>query len=235
LLGLGALWCLTQSLSGHSADQGNWTADVLADWLHLLAVSFWAGGVVVLALLVPSLMKRGEPAEARALLIRVLERFSPVAMTCVAVLVAAGLFNAHKRGVALFSPFQSDYGGLVVFKVVLTAVAVGLGGFSKFVVLPALRRGAEGGSASSAGQFRRAIGVEAGVVLLVMLAAAVLTQTPPAGNVSLTAGPMTHPPMSHPTIGPSPAKETPPDHAGMDHAPMEPSSMDHSMSESMRH
>lgn len=196
LLSLGALWCLTQSLSGHSADHGNWSADVLSDWLHLMAVSFWVGGVIVLALLTPALMRCCEPAAARALCIRLLERFSPLAMSCVAVLVAAGLFTAHRRGVALLEPLQSDYGDLVVFKVVLTAVAVGLGGFSKFIVLPALRREGSGG-VTTIGRFRRAIGVEACVVVLVILAASVLTQMPPAGNVSLTSGPMTHPPMEH--------------------------------------
>jgi putative copper resistance protein D len=204
LLVVGALWCLTRSLSGHSADQGDWSMDVLVDWLHLVAVSFWVGGVVPLALLVPVLMRHAEPAAARLLLIRLLERFSPVAMSCVAVLIAAGLYTAHRRGVTLLAPFESDYGDLVAFKVVLTVVAVWLGGFSKFFVLPALRRELKTGETWGDGRFRRAIRVEAGVLLFVILAAAVLTQTPPAGNVSLTSGPMTHPPMKHRPVTPSP-------------------------------
>jgi putative copper resistance protein D len=209
LLVLGALWCLTRSLSGHAADQGNWSVDVLVDWLHLLAVSFWVGGVVPLALLAPLLIRHAEPSVARPLLIRLLERFSPLAMSCVAVLVAAGLFSAHRRGVTLLAPFQSDYGDLVSFKVVLTAAAVGLGGFSKFIVLPELHREMKTGKTLGIGRFRRAIGVEAGVLILVILAAAVLTQEPPAGNVSLTSGPMTHPPMKHSSVTPSP-KVAPP-------------------------
>jgi putative copper export protein len=197
LLGLGALFCLTQSLTGHAADQGNWSLDVLADWLHLLAVSFWAGGVVVLALLAPVLMKRYEPAQVRVLLIRVLERFSPLAMTCVLVLVLAGSISARRRGVMVLDPFQSTYGTLVVVKVVLTAVAVGLGGVSRFVVLPRLRRGAPLDQTAGMSLFRRAITVEAGLVVVVMLFAAVLTQTPPSGTVSMTTAPMHHPPMEH--------------------------------------
>ncbi len=194
LLGLGALFCLTQSLTGHAADQGNWSMDVLADWLHLLAVSFWAGGLAPLAVLVPALMKRTEPA-ARALLIRTLERFSPMAMTCVLVLVSAGLFSAFQRGVTLTAPFASTYGELVTLKAALTAVAVVLGGVSRFVVLPGLRRGRETAGMSL---FRRAIAVEVGVVAIVMLLAAVLTQTPPSGSLSMTTAPMHHPPMEHP-------------------------------------
>jgi putative copper export protein len=197
LLGLGALWCLTRSLSGHSADQGDWSPDVLVDWLHLVAVSFWAGGVMVLALLTPSLLRQCDATSARALLIRLLQRFSPLAMSCVAVLVAAGLFSAHKRGVALFMPFESDYGQLVAFKVGLTVLAVGLGGISRFIVLPALRRNPRRDDASTTDRFRRLIGVEACLLVLAVLTAAVLTQTPPAGNVSLTSGPMTHRPMVH--------------------------------------
>ncbi|HXZ25890.1 MAG TPA: CopD family protein, partial [Nitrospiria bacterium] len=226
LLGLGAIWCLTQSLSGHAADQGNWTVDVLADWLHLLAVAFWAGGVAALSILTPALMRRAEPAAARALLIRLLERFSPMAMTCVAVLITAGLFTAHQRGVAWLTPLQSNYGQVVAFKVVLTILAVGLGGFSRFIVLPALLR--EGNGRTPINQFRRAIRVEAGVVLLVIMVAAVLTQTPPAGNVSLTTGPMIHTPapgssMDHSHMNHSSGGMAPMD----DHSEMPPgSSMD---------
>jgi putative copper export protein len=190
LLALVALWCLTQSLSGHAADQGSWTVDVLVDWFHLLAVSFWAGGLAALSILVPALMRRIEPAAARALLIRLLERFSPLAMGCVAVLIGAGLFSAHRRGVAFLTPLHSNYGQLVVIKIVLTGVAVGLGGFSRFIVLPALRRNGGTDATCAIGRFRRAIRVEASAVLLVILAAAVLTQTPPAGEVSLISGPM---------------------------------------------
>ncbi|HTP41072.1 MAG TPA: CopD family protein, partial [Nitrospiria bacterium] len=101
---------------------------------------------------------------------------------------------------------QSNYGQVVAFKVVLTVVAVGLGGFSRFVVLPALRR--EGNGRTPIEQFRRAIRVEASVVLLVIMVAAVLTQTPPAGNMSLTSGPMIHSPASSPSM----------DHSHMEHS-----------------
>jgi len=197
LLGLGALFCLTLSLSGHAADQGSWSVDVLADWLHLLAVSFWAGGVVVLALLVPALMTRYTPDQARVLLIHALERFSPMAMTCVLVLVAAGLFSASRRGVMLTDPFASTYGQWVARKAVLTVVAVGLGGVSRFVVLPQLRRGAPTDHPGGISLFRRVITVEVGLVAAVMLFAAVLTQTPPSGTVSMATTPMHHPPMEH--------------------------------------
>jgi copper resistance protein D len=205
LLGLGALWCLTRSLSGHSADHGDWSMDVLVDWLHLLAVSFWAGGVMVLALLTPAWLRQCDAEAAGALLIRLLQRFSPLAMCCVAVLVAAGLFSAHKRGVALFMPFESNYGQLVAFKVGLTALAVGLGGISKFIVLPTLRRNPGRGDASTIGRFRRMIRVEACLLVLAVLTAAVLTQTPPAGDVSLTSGPMIHRPMPHAPKEPPPS------------------------------
>ncbi|MBI3621821.1 MAG: CopD family protein [Nitrospirae bacterium] len=197
LLGLGALFCLTQSLTGHAADRGDWSVDVLADWFHLLAVSFWAGGVVPLALLVPALMRRCGPVEAKAVLIRALERFSPLAMTCVAVLVSAGLFNAFRRGVTLPTLVDSTYGGMLALKIALTVVAVGLGGVSRFVVLPRLRRNAPTDQTSGTSLFRRAISAEAGVTAIVILLAAILTQTPPSGTVSMTTAPMHHPPMEH--------------------------------------
>ncbi len=205
LLVVGALLCLTESLTGHAADQGNWSVDVLVDWLHLLAVSFWAGGLVPLAALVPPLLKRCEPGTARAVLIRTIERFSSLAMSCVAVLIAAGLFSAHRRGVVWLAPFESTYGELVGLKVALTAVAVALGGFSKFIILPCLRRGSAAEGMVLSRNFRRAIAIEVGVVAIVLIVAAVLTQWSPPGKPS-AAAPMDHSRMEH-----SPAEHSMPD------------------------
>jgi len=113
------------------------------------------------------------------------------------VLVAAGLFSASRRGVMLTDPFASTYGQWVARKAVLTVVAVGLGGVSRFVVLPQLRRGAPTDHPGGISLFRRVITVEVGLVAAVMLFAAVLTQTPPSGTVSMATTPMHHPPMEH--------------------------------------
>ena len=42
--------CLTLSLSGHAVDLGNFRLTVLADWIHVVAVSAWVGGLFFLRL-----------------------------------------------------------------------------------------------------------------------------------------------------------------------------------------
>jgi len=72
------------SLSGHQATEPNSTwATQLADWLHLVAASVWAGGVLALAVIVWPLA----PGLRRAAFLG----FSRIAVGLVAVLVATGL------------------------------------------------------------------------------------------------------------------------------------------------
>ncbi|MEW6325787.1 MAG: CopD family protein, partial [Nitrospirota bacterium] len=157
-----ALLALTQSLSGHAANQGNWSPGVLVDWLHLLAVSFWAGGVVPLALLVPRLLKPLDARTARLFLIQTLERFSAMAVPCVGILVATGLLSAAWRGVQSADLFGPDYARVLALKVALAAVAVGLGGVSRFIILPRLRRGPAEESRATRRLFGRVIAAEVG-------------------------------------------------------------------------
>lgn len=191
LLALGALLALTESLTGHAASHGNWTIDVLVDWIHLLAVSFWAGGLVPLALLVPRLAKQLDPHEARRLLMHMLQRFSIVAMTSVGALIVTGLMSATWRGVQLSSLLASEYSGVLALKVSLVAVAVALGGVSRFLILPGLRCSVDGSVLALQRSFRRVIAIELGVVVMVFTLAAFLTQLPPPdggyGGVSSSA------------------------------------------------
>lgn len=184
LLLIVALLALTQSLSGHAANQGNWSPDVLVDWLHLLAVSFWAGGLAPLALLTPRLMASMDARAARFFLIQTLERFSSMAMACVGLLAATGLLSAAWRGVEWAALLESDYARVLTLKVALVAVAVGLGGVSRFLLLPRMRRDSDERSLATRRIFRRVVVTEAGVALAVLALAAVLTQLPPPGSGS---------------------------------------------------
>lgn len=190
LLIIGALLCLTQSMSGHAANQGNWSPAVLVDWFHLLAVAFWAGGVVPLTLLVPRLLARLDPSSARTLLIRTLERFSPMAVVSVIVLVVAGALSARWRGVELPDLLTSEYGGVLLAKSLFAGAAVALGGVSRFLILPALRHTTLRSGNALRHHFGRVIAVELGVVAVALILAALLTQLPPPSSAM---------PMSIPT------------------------------------
>ncbi len=182
-LGLG----LAVALSGHAADRGNITLAVLADWLHVMATTVWAGGLLWLRFLLPRLDAR--------LAAGTLRRFSRVAAISVGVLVATGLATAFQQVAAPSALVTTSYGRTLALKIVLVSAMVGLGGLARFYLLPALTGRhtvlsravtrvveAAAGRVQSAAVLRRGrllIGIEAAIGLAVLLCAAVLTQTPP--------------------------------------------------------
>ena len=81
---------LTTSLTGHAGDQGDFTLAVAIDWIHVMAVSAWTGGLLGLALCVLG-PARDWPL---ALLGRVMRRFSRLARLCLLAAVVTGSYNA---------------------------------------------------------------------------------------------------------------------------------------------
>jgi copper transport protein len=86
----------------------------------------WVGG---LALLIVALLPRGEPDE----LARAIPVFSRVAFWSVVALAATGAWAAW-HGVGLLEGFTTEYGLLVLGKIVLFLALVGLGNVSRTVV-----------------------------------------------------------------------------------------------------
>jgi copper transport protein len=155
------------SLSGHQATEPNATwASELADWLHLAAACVWVGGVVTLAFLVWPLA----PELRRKAFIG----FSRIAVGLVGVLVLAGAYLALVRLPELSDLWTTRYGQLLIVKSVLVFVALSWGSFHHTFVRPRLEAGEQP-------RVRPSLIAECTVALLVLLAAAVLTNgAPPA-------------------------------------------------------
>ena len=83
----------TWAVSGH-ADTGIQTAlAVPVDVAHLTAMAVWLGGLAMLAGIV---LGRGGP-EQRAEKARLVRRFSPIALSCVIVLVGTGTYQSWRQ------------------------------------------------------------------------------------------------------------------------------------------
>nr|WP_042186302.1 copper resistance protein CopC [Kibdelosporangium sp. MJ126-NF4]CEL17191.1 Copper resistance protein D [Kibdelosporangium sp. MJ126-NF4]CTQ91579.1 Copper resistance protein D [Kibdelosporangium sp. MJ126-NF4] len=164
---------VTWSASGHAV-AGDWAAAaVLLDVVHVLAMSVWLGGLVVL--LTCSLSSRD-----------VVARFSRVAMVSVAVLAVTGVVMAlRETGFSLDS--DSQYVTLLVFKV---------GAFGLLLWLAAMSRNAVGGWTSRSARtsaivrLRRSVWAEAGIAAAVLALTSVLVATPPTGIDSRVAAPV---------------------------------------------
>jgi copper transport protein len=160
------------SLSGHQATETNatWLAQA-ADWLHLVAASVWVGGLVSLAFLVWPLA----PALRRDAFLG----FARLAVALVGVMVLAGAYLALQRLPELTDLWETTYGRLLLVKLAIVGIALTWGAVHHFVVRPRLAAGTESNVRSSL------VG-EASVALVVLFAAAVLTNVapPPVENAS---------------------------------------------------
>lgn len=98
----------TPGLAGH-ASTGRWTLLALpADMFHVLGMSIWLGGLVMLAI-----ARTDEHSYAR-----VAERFSGLALGAVVVLVITGTFQSIRQLQPISALWDSNYGRLLIAKLV---------------------------------------------------------------------------------------------------------------------
>ncbi|MFI1563743.1 copper resistance protein CopC [Streptomyces sp. NPDC020490] len=101
---------VTYGEAGHAATGRHVLLGLTADVLHLLAMGLWLGGLVALI----RLFARRERPESLAV---ATHRFSTAAGWCVAILVVTGVLQAQRRLGAPGQLLTSDYGRLLVAKV----------------------------------------------------------------------------------------------------------------------
>jgi copper transport protein len=161
---------ITFSVIGHAQTTPPLWLSISADALHVAAMAVWAGG---LAMLLFAVMPRRATDEVR----EILPVFSRVALGCVTVLGATGLYAAFRGVGELRALFSTEYGLLVTLKVLLFTVLVALGYFGRRGV----RRLSGGDGSESVANFervRRVVLVEVALVTVVLIATAVLVGQP---------------------------------------------------------
>lgn len=106
-------------------------------WLHLVGLTFWAGGLFVNTIvLLPSLPAIG-PAERGKLLGAYLKRFAPLAWGALGVVAITGLILTNNAiGFSTLLSFSTRYGNLLLAKIVVVAVMSLNGAYLGFVVGP---------------------------------------------------------------------------------------------------
>jgi copper transport protein len=173
----GSALLLIPGASGHAAQTAPRALSVFLDWAHLLSGSIWLGGLVGLIVLAWAV-----PAGARVAVLRVVvPRFSNVAFASVAVLLATGVAASIIHLPTVSSLWQLSYGQAILVKSGLLAAAMVLGAVNLLWTKPRLVRAAAEPELGppAATLLRRAIGVEAVLVIAAVLAAAVLSSLPP--------------------------------------------------------
>ena len=180
-LGAGAL--LTISLTSHAAATVNVrTEAILNDFIHLVAVAVWVGGLCGLALAVRLILRVCDESERRGTLSALVRRFSLVAGISVVAIILTGLYSAWAQVVTV-PALQVPYGRVLAFKVAVVAGLLLVAGANLMWVRPRLRAGGTAGL-----WLKRLVGAEILLAALVLLIVGFLTAIEPARQVASREG-----------------------------------------------
>jgi copper transport protein len=183
----GAFLLVSPALAGHATTLHPVAVLLPLDVVHVTAMSVWIGGLAMLLFVLPGATRRLEPPERSRLLASVLMRFSPMALACVAALLATGVTQALIDMRGLSPLLHTAFGRAVLIKFVLLLALVGLGAVNRQRVVPALRRLAAGGEApGGAGRvLRRTLRAEVALVVVVLgVTSALVSYAPPKSAAS---------------------------------------------------
>lgn len=157
------------ALEGHSASGGDHDYGVNSLLWHVILSAIWIGG---LAALIGHGARRGPHMQ------ELVRRYSWLALICIIGITASGVINAAIR-LKVSEWFTTDYGRVIVMKVVLTAILVAIGWAHRRFIIPKL-----GSEEGSAGAWWRRPFVRLAIVEVLIMAATVgvaisLSRIPP--------------------------------------------------------
>ncbi|HZS90182.1 MAG TPA: copper resistance protein CopC [Chloroflexota bacterium] len=203
---LAASYMFVAAFAGHAANvsPGLLWQSCTIDWLHLVCTAAWAGGMAALAYgVLPARQVLAAELRAPAVL-RVLDRFSPVAYVAVGVLTLSGIYSAvhHLDAPSLLA--STLYGQLLAIKLGLVGVLIAMSASHVLGLRPRIAR-AQARAATAEHRedaLRHAATVHEGLAMLasrlrleavvgagVLLATALMSQTLPARDAARTLAP----------------------------------------------
>jgi copper transport protein len=203
---IGTALVATPGLGGHAGSGDLVPLAVVADTAHLGAVALWLGGLVVLFVA----FLPGADAE---ILRTTLPRYSQLALASVGVIVVTGVFQSWRQVGSLSALRDTDFGRLLVIKLLLVGVILVAAAFSREVVNRTFRARRERVAVGAGGppvemaalddpdefeeplddetevrNLRRSVFVEVAIAGAVLVVTALLVNTPP-GRTAEDPGP----------------------------------------------
>jgi copper transport protein len=183
---LSAILFLTPSLTGHArAAVKEYQFAIFSDWLHLVAVGIWVGGLFHLALTMPKSVSHLSGSRRLCVLSRVIPLFSRLAIVSSILIVLTGIYNSWIHVDSFSALWNTPYGQVLSIKIILFLPMIALGGLNTFILRPRAER--FDNETISADEhrwtdrsFSRSVRVEAAIGIAVLLLAAILAFLPPA-------------------------------------------------------
>ena len=122
---------LTTSLTGHAADWGDVTPSAAIDWVHVVSVGAWTGGLLCLALCVLG-PARDWPV---LLLSRTMRRFSRLAGLCLLAVIITGGYNAWVQVPRVSALWTTFYGRVLGVKLLLVLALIWWGALNRYTIV----------------------------------------------------------------------------------------------------
>lgn len=187
LIGLVAI--VPISLVGHSASDENHMAAVNSFFLHFLGLTLWAGGLFVLLLLVIGDRQRRhrevevhDAGDPEPILVRIVRRYSALAGVGLVLTASSGVINALLRLNNFDDLVASDYGRMLMLKVLATGTLAIIGWSHRRWLIPSLRMSSQTLRKKSHQTMWRLICVEVLIMSAIIGLSVVLGRTSPPGD-----------------------------------------------------
>ena len=120
-------FAVTPGIAGHAGAGIQTGLAIPADLVHVVGMACWLGGLVVLCVAV---LPRGDADELR----KVLPRYSALALGAIVALVVSGAYQAWRQVGSIDALRNTDYGKLLIAKLVVFAALIVAAAFSREIV-----------------------------------------------------------------------------------------------------
>lgn len=200
--GLGAAALMTRSLLGHSASVPDAWLPIVADWLHLVAVAVWVGGLVYFAWLMPFVWRALQDSTRSKWIAWLVPEFSLAAIASTIIIAGTGVYNSRVQIPTLDQALRGDFTGILPLvsnlyasalgiKVLLFLVMIAFGAINLLWLSPRFRAyiTAPDKSARLFTRFRVTVGAEVLLGLAVIFLASILTLSPPPRSAPTQSAP----------------------------------------------
>jgi putative copper resistance protein D len=161
---------------GHPAADGDFTLPEFAQFIHLISIATWAGGIITAGFFVLPALHRAEQNEAIVAFLRKLSRTVTAALV---LIVLSGIYNSYRGLDGSMAPLlRTQWGGLLDIKVFLVCIAVAMGASNRRMLCRS--------QALSAQQISRlavVLRVEGVMMVFILLMSALLANSPPASSL----------------------------------------------------
>ncbi|MDQ7860378.1 CopD family protein [Peribacillus frigoritolerans] len=108
---------ICKAFTGHTAAVPNQALAVLMDFLHLLSMALWLGGLMALLVILPGLADRQAVQEDKKTFYwSIIQRFSKWAFLFVIILIISGIYSSLQHVPTIHSMFNTIYGQLLLAK-----------------------------------------------------------------------------------------------------------------------